>query len=214
MPYTTAQQALIDWVESRIDEITPVGQTPTVSHNTIYNELKASTNNILLRARPQLVYEAMVDGAASATASEDDSFIIQLPVDFLRFMKLRLDSWDHPLYEAIAPDTNEYRQQFNQYQGASAGRPVAALIPRIAGTSKRALQCFPTGALQEFIYVPKTLPEDAPDVLQDAIVWEAAGRALQATKMAEFTSAYQAAEASLQRLNFGVTGERSGQEVE
>lgn len=207
MPLTATQQALVDWVEARIDEITPENQTPTLGHDLVYKELQQAAYIVLRRARTQVVYEALEDGSGGSTSTDGDSTVIQLPSDFLRFIRIRLSSWDKPVDQLLAPDTNGYRQQHNQYQKGTAGRPMAAMIPKISGGSKIAVQCWPSGTVTELLYVPQLAPEEMPSVLEDSMVWFAAGRALQSIRNEAFSAAYQAGNDALSAIQVGVLGE-------
>lgn len=207
MPFTAAQQNLIDWVEARIDEITPEEQSPTIGHEQLYTELQQAAYMTLRRARTQIVYEAIEDGSGGSTSADGDSTVIQLPSDFLRFIRVRLDTWDKPVDQLVPPDSNAYRQQHNAYQQGTAGRPMAAIIPKLGGGSKIAVQCWPSGSVTELLYVPQLVPEDVPGVLEDPMIWYAAGRALQAIRNSAYQAAYQAANDSLSALQLGVLGE-------
>ncbi len=118
--------------------------------------------------------------------------IIPVPQDFLRFISLKLDSWRSPVMELLRQEDPKYRKQKNNffYRG-TAHKPVAALIgftdylPAEVSASfpnnKLALECFTTKAaptIETFHYVPRTLAEDMPDDMIDALCWECASRVL------------------------------------
>ena len=125
---------LIDWVQARIDEISPLDQSATIPTPIIGRELDEAASLILRRAKKQLVYPAGTSIASrfcivNQSATAPVSVIVPLKATFLRFLRARLDTWAIPIDDVVSVDTNMYRHQYNQYQVATTGRPSAAIIP-------------------------------------------------------------------------------------
>lgn len=205
MPLTNAQQALVDKVESRIDEITPAGGSPTIPHESLYLELENATVQVLRRAIPELTYSEATDGSGSSAAVGADSTVITLPADFLRFLSLKLDGWRVTMYHLMRATSKERSLQGNPYMQGAAGRPVAVFIPRAGGYG---IEAWPAGTITELLYVADKAPEDINEKgLEDAILWLAASRALLTLKESEAAAANQAHLAALQELRFGLLGD-------
>lgn len=214
MALTAAQQTLVDWVESRMDEITPTGQTPTVPHNVIFNELEESARVVLQRGRTELVMDAATDGTSSANSNavqQTSSTLIPVPTDLIRFIRVKLKSWRKPVDQLQRADTNKYRQMFNEFQSGQSGDPAAFLVPYLAGSFKRGVECFPkddqSNPVGSFYYIPLTAPEDVPSDLQDAMVWDAAGRCFQSIKDEWAQAAFQHRDNALHAVQVGILGE-------
>ena len=122
---------LVDWVQARIDEISPNDQSPTIPQLIIENELDESASQISRKAKKQLIYPAGVSLATQTcfismtkdTVPVPRSVIVPLPATFLRFLRVRLKDWNMPVDDLVSVDTNMYRHQYNKYQTATAGRP-------------------------------------------------------------------------------------------
>ena len=206
MTFTAAQQLLIDRVESRIDEITPQGQTPTVSHNTIWAELEDAANYVLEIAPPDIAAWAASDSTADANinfANNAYATVVNLEEEVIRVLRVKCDGWRKPVDDILPPsatpqmpgDGATYRRQTNPYQGSTQGSPGAHLVPKISGNRRWALECYPldpdASPIEELIVVKTTTPDSIPDTaggrpLYDAMIWEAAGRALLFIKQSQF----------------------------
>lgn len=142
---------LVDWVQARIDEFSPLEQSATIPQLIIERELDESALQVSRKAKKQLVYPAGVSLATQTCfiskkvdGTTLNSVIIPLGADFLRFLRVRLKGWTMPMDDLVSVDTNMYRHQFNQYQTATIGRPSAAIIPFSITVTDRANNDDPT----------------------------------------------------------------------
>ncbi len=218
MPYdeiNSAQQALIERVEYRVDQVTAQGQTTPINRESVYGELEEASDSVLRRA-PRLISQyAGADGTADANANAVVSagkVVIPLPADFIRFLRLKLVSWQTDVDDLVDVRTSRYRLQGNPFAQADAWAPLASQVPYFAGSgSVQALEAFPgtTGSspVELLAYVGRTAPEDVPTELDDALIWEAAGRVLMATRQEGAGVAMEMASKAISGLFLGRKGE-------
>lgn len=214
-PNNVTIKRLVNWVEFRADSLTPTGQTPAINHESIYAELQEAAKHVLLRAPMEVVLDAAKDGASSlnsAKATVNDRLTLPLPADFLRFIRIELDTWDIPVDDLLDPRSNQYRMQLNQFATAHIGAPLAAMVAYPSGPCKKALEVFPKSAAASpvtiFTYIGSLDPELMPTVLHDSMVWEGTFRVLMNTRDWEAAKAAQAASVqALAGLMIGKKGE-------
>jgi hypothetical protein len=138
---TWSKQELVDWVQARIDEVSPNDQSATIPQLMIERELDEAAMQVSRKAKKQLIYPAGKSLAKQfciirkAEKSDTDptlvpySVIIPLQTTFVRFLRVQLDNWRLPVDDLVSVDTNQYRHQFNRFQAATKGRPTSAIIP-------------------------------------------------------------------------------------
>lgn len=208
---SAAQSALIDRVEYRTDQVTAAGQTIGLNRASVYDEMVEAARSVLRKAPMAVILDAAQDGSASTVSSQDAYALVECPEDFLRFLSLQLAAWKRPVYELTDPRTDLYRLQFNSRSASDTYNPVVVLTPNSTGaTGKQALQAFPGGdspTIASFEYVGTTAPENMPDELLDAMLWETAGRALQAQKEDGAGAAYELAQQAVNTLLVGLRNE-------
>jgi hypothetical protein len=132
-------------------------------------------------------------------SSTQTAYVIPCPTDFLRFLSIRLSTWKANVTELIPEESPEYLAQQNiKWTRGTELKPKAALISfsDYLETEKNeafkniglAIECFSSRTaptIAQFNYVPKVSPEQMPDDLVDAMVWECAGRTLLIMKQPE-----------------------------
>jgi hypothetical protein len=208
---TPGQEDLVESVEYRVDQVTAQGQTTPVNRKSTYAELVESARLILRRVPRELVYPAAEDGSGSVSpTNQGGATVIPVPSDFVRFLRVSLPEWDHPVDEFVPLDSSRYRLQNNPFTSADEAHPIASLAPYFEGGVSQAVECYPPDAgptVDSFAYVPETAPEDMPEELVDSLVWEAAGRVLQATRQEGAEAASQRAMQAIDGLRTGMMGE-------
>lgn len=152
----------------------------------------------------------------------DKAYLVPLPTDFLRFINIKLSTWTTPVSELIPEEDPKYRNQKNQpWTRGTEIKPKAALVAfsdylesEISLSDRNvglAIECFSSSTaptLTSLHYVPKTAPENMPEDLVDAMVWECAGRTLLIMNQKERAAI---AFAQVQRYfanKYGVIGEK------
>jgi len=208
----TDQATLIDRVEYRSDQVTAAGQTIGLNRESVYDEMVEAARSTLRKAPMAVILDATQDGSGAAITDEGAYAKIECPDDFLRFLSLQLDTWKRPVFELTDPRTNLYRLQFNSRAASDTYNPIVVLTPNSTGANgKQALQAFPapSGALSitSFEYVGTTAPENMPEELLDAMLWETTGRALQAQKEEGAGPAYELAQQAINNLLVGLRNE-------
>lgn len=146
-----ARTYIQDLVAARIDELVPTGdniggQTGIeASYPKIEEELDLAAWWILQNAPEQLLFSVMVNDLKHFhTTNSYDSVIdidtrividsklivtVVLPDNFLRFVRVKLNSWTRPVEALLRKDDPKYAQLFNKYNFGDWRRPYAALVP-------------------------------------------------------------------------------------
>jgi len=213
MAYTESE--LIQLVAAKIDEILPPGDNVPAGAIIeapipyIEKELKEAGYHILRQAPVIQVKQVLkkadkhfpVGDANEPVGNPDirifegstsNVYMVPCPVDFLRFLSIKLSTWNVSVSELIPEEDPKYRNQKNQiWTRGTEIKPKAALVSfsdYIAGEIDvnfnnlgLAIECFSskTPPTLDFLhYVPKVAPVDMPEDLVDAMVWECAGRTL------------------------------------
>lgn len=211
---TSGQDELIDRVEYQADKVTPAGQSVGINRSSVYQQLGEAGLSILRKAPKHVIKEAGTDASGQTASNVGDYTQIQLPPKFLRFMSLKLETWDRAVYELVDERSNQWRLQGNSMTQADVANPVAALIALPTVGSGQVIHAYPQDsapAIGRFAIIEELPPEDIPDELKDIVVLEATGRVLQAQKEAGAEAAYNKAAIQLRQLKVGKTPMRGGQ---
>lgn len=215
-PSDPAQTALIERVEYRADQVVVDGQTPPINRASIYQELTEARRSVLRKVPREFVYPAAKDGAAALNSTatvKDHKVILPMPADFIRFLRLEIEGWQTSADDLLMVGTAAYRLQANQYARADAAHPIAVLVPNFDSPIGQAIEAYPasseTDPVAHFAYVSANdAPEDMPEALIDAMVWEATGRVLQNMRAFDAaTAAFSAAQAAVSEIRIGIKGE-------
>lgn len=149
------------------------------------------------------------------------AYLVPLPTDFLRFLNIKLSTWAAPVSELIPEEDPKYRQQKTiKWTRGTELKPKAALVSfsdYIAGELNAnfpniglAVECFSSTTvptLTALHYVPKVAPENMPEDIVDAMVWECARRTLVVMKQPERAAIAQQMVQSYFMNKYGVIGE-------
>lgn len=203
---TTAQNDLISQVEYHADQVTATGQTIGVNRESVYDNLVTAMRNVLNAAPRFALDKAAADGSGQGAVNTNNYTVVSLPDDFSRFMQIRFESWEREVYEMVDPRSNRVRLQYNQFTAADPYNPVVAKVPDPGGASGEAIRCWPqdpTPTLSMFDYVPEVAPEDAPEILKEAIILWATSYTLAAEKESGWELMRQAAQVVLSQIEKG-----------
>ena len=214
MSLTQEQQEKLDnlvlWVTSRVDELYPAGQTQEAPVGYIEKELDTAAVELLRAIRPELAYLAVKNNSNTAVVVDEGSLVIPCPVDFLRFMRVRINGWKRPVDQLISPNSPLYRAQSYALGTGDVHKPVAALIPFVSKISNQAIQCFPKAVetIKDFVYVPRLKPYEMPQDLEDPMIWMATARVLTIMRRTDIAgAASQNAAQAIINLRVGLMGE-------
>jgi hypothetical protein len=181
---TTSQNDLIAQVEVHADKVTPDTQSVGINREAVYDHLVTSMRNIFNAAPRHAIDKASADGSGQTISNINEYSEIELPDDFSRFLSLRLDSWMRELYELVDPRSNQVRLQYNTYTSADGYNPVATKVADPTGASGEKVRAWPqassTPTITEFTYLAETAPENAPEILKEAIILQATSYTLAA----------------------------------
>jgi len=201
MPYdpdapTTAQEEILDLVFTRMDLVRVDGQTEAVEPAMVWRELTFAVDQMLMVAPGARIY-FMGENAQLSASRFGMGLRFDLPSGSLRPLRLTCDEWAHPIHQFDDPSHNlAYQLQSKRSTVARPTEPLAFLVPSSSGGL--AVEAYPVGTGAgsqvdvELVHLPRKEPDEVTGELRDALVWEAAARALTHTRD------YQAAEAARQ----------------
>lgn len=178
--------ALINQVKSKIDELSPstamivdVGQEDSKPIDTIIGELlDESAKEVLLKAPIHRLPATSSANVAVASVSDPATGTIDVPVDFLRLVELKLTEWKRPVTELQQQGSKMAERQYNKYLRGGVVKPVAVLSHR---ATKLVIEYFSVESahtIDRFLYIKKDVAENIPEILQDALCWICASRVL------------------------------------
>jgi hypothetical protein len=216
---TPEQQALVDALEVKIDEVSEGSDRPAFSAVALYDHLVDGTRDVLRDVQGSLAFDVASDGRPKSSDpigrdATGSGAVIPLPAGFVRALRIGLKSWRRALDTFSAMGGPEHRAQQNRRAGATEGRPLAVLVPApqnaalaLAPTS---IEAFPAPAqnvtVTELTVIVGRAPEAMPPSLRDAVLWAAAARALTAARQGDAAShAARYASAALSSPSHGVT---------
>lgn len=161
-----SREELIDWVQSRIDEIGIADQQSTIDPSIISFEIDEAANNLLRSAERNIVYPlagAIVPTfclVRSLVPAGMNSVIIPIQNTVIRHLRTRLYSWNVHRDILTSVESDDYLKQNNPGERSTVNRPTIALIPFVFSYSdgaatvsfSQALECFPGPTTLETVY--------------------------------------------------------------
>lgn len=188
MSLTTTEQETKEYLEYltslRVDKLLPDEYSSDTPHNFIGKELEFAAYFLLKHLPEYYVYDCIEDGTVFQVESIDDhASRILLPGNFLRFIRLKMQSWKRPLDTLVGRHSKEYKRQEHPISRGTVQRPVAVMVPFVSiDESKRnkAIELYPGGddIITEFAYVYDQPYYTLPKSLYDPLTWYAASRIL------------------------------------
>lgn len=88
---------------------------------------------------------------------------IILPEDFMRFISFKMDDWSHAVYNALLPDSLEYKKQSSRFKGlrGTSQKPLCFIVPRPEGRALEFYSCKSTDAkISQSAYIPYPTIDD------------------------------------------------------
>lgn len=193
---------IIGLIKLKMDESNPFEADEMVSSTLIEGVLDEAASNIALKAPLRLLPVTPI--TATAVKNPDDSALghIPLPDNYLRFIRLKMDSWERPVTSLISETDPEYIIQQNKYLRGGVSRPVAAIKYHKA-SGKNVIEYYSllndAPAVKELLVVTTPLAQDLPDTLIPTLTWEAASLAFQV--VGDINAAGLALQKSAEQLN-------------
>lgn len=93
----------------------------------------------------------------------DGCSLIRLPDDFLRLSLLRLTGWKRSVSLIYPSGSEMYAIQHNEHTTAGVNKPVCVF------SSPLEVECFPSGRLERFLYIPLANEYNALSVIKDTL---------------------------------------------
>jgi hypothetical protein len=152
-----SREELIDWVQSRIDEIGIADQQSTIDPSIISFEIDEAANNLLRSAERNIVYplaSAIIPTfclVRPMVPAGMNSIIIPIQSSLIRHLRTQLYSWNVHRDILSSVESDDYLKQNNPSERSTVNRPTIALIPFVFSYSdgsatvsySQALECFP-----------------------------------------------------------------------
>jgi hypothetical protein len=194
------REQIIGYVMALIDEVTAPGLDIPVSY--IERHLDNASDFVVKNAPDQMIMPIAKAGGkhfpnntevnSRVIINEDYSGLYVLPTDFIRAISFEMAAWKRPVFEFLNNKDKKYFLQKNRKGRGNIYQPVCALVPFVSyiqaevnsenPNTNFAIEFFSTNSLtdtvKQFIYIPKTLPENMPEKLIDPVAWFCAARAL------------------------------------
>jgi hypothetical protein len=226
------REEIISYVMGLIDEVTADGIDLPVSH--IERHLDKANDFVLKNSPDQMIMPLAKEGGnhfpgndtvkSRLIIKEDLSGLFVLPTDFIRPISFTLNTWSRPVFEFYNNKDPRYNLQKNRKGRGNIYQPMGALVPFASYIEdekeegfqnvKFAIEFFTAfseeDTLLEFIYIPKTPPEQMPEELLDPVAWFCAARSLQVLRRYdEAKEAERRGTLELTSFKIGETGENA-----
>lgn len=241
MSQTTIDK-LVKWVMIRLDELRPNAERPEPAEG-IDRELDEAALWMLKNLPRELLLDVTKKARVFDTSQPIEPqalhfythvvpdgngkrVFVALPLDFLQFLRLKLDGWNREV-DVLYPLNSTYHvRQNNEYTRATINAPIGFMVPWVypyghhdhpmwsgpALNFTRAIECYPYvdagNELSALYYIGKRKAVEMPEVYHDAMVWIATSRVLQAMREPNLASAaMQFANTSISTIRQGIFGE-------
>lgn len=149
------KQGIIDKTKAIMNEIGEAENLSLLSEDTVKLEEyieSAIPDAINIIANTDGVSTALlnVGNVISGGTSGDGSLIVPLPIDYLRFVSLRLNGWKREVQTVSAFGSEDYKIQHNPVTRSGVNKPSCVFTYTGDGLC---IECFPSGTLQYFNYI-------------------------------------------------------------
>lgn len=179
---TYSEDALVKDVRTAIDENTQVTaftdgdgaafDTDTLEMEEIIKSKIPDAINAVRMSAPLNMLE-LTEVTPSVTWTDTGKGIgrIALPADFMRLGWFKMSDWLYGVQKAMTPLSEEYPQQFSDYQGVrgNPSRPVVAVAPDGGNAVLEFFSCASTEASARLLYVGRQTGSAASYQLEEAI---------------------------------------------
>lgn len=184
---------LINATMSKIDEVSPsdglivnVGLSDEKPIATIIDSLlNESAQEILMKAPVHKLPITKSTEVATANATTATIGTVKVPTDFLRIVEFKMKDWERSVSELHLPGSIKASQQSNKWLRGGPSKPVAVLTSTDTGNVIEYYSVKSLHTIDKYYYIKKDVAENVPVVLQDALCWLCASKALAIFKSAE-----------------------------
>ena len=106
-------------------------ERPEAPAGDIAHELKEAAKDVLMRLDRVAVLSAAENVTNADVINTDISTIVPLPDDYLRFLRIKLDSWKRNVTFFYDDDSPKYAQQTYAMRRGTKSKPMAFMVPQI-----------------------------------------------------------------------------------
>lgn len=206
-PNNSDHVALVDDVLYRIDQVGAAGQVEPLNRESVWKQLKKAARHIL-RYSPWQIALFSASSHSAGVSAKDGGSLLTLPSDFLRLLRIESSDWERAVTELLSDKDPLYYVQGNPNSRVDGTRPIAVLVANPGSAPNQGLHVYPSVTAASVLYVPDVEPDAISEDLEDAMIWEAAGRVLDATNEPDWADrAYGMVDRVLSRLKVGLEGE-------
>ena len=134
-----------------------IGDVDTLSQDEIIRSKVVEAVERVHTTAPAYLIESGHNFGDEVYWREMESGWVLLPEDFMRLVVFEMDDWSEAVYQAIGPDSVEYKKQRSRFKGirGTAERPVCVIAIRPEGRVLEFYSCKSTDAkVSRAVYVP------------------------------------------------------------
>lgn len=180
------RENIIKQILLRIDEISPFAATDIIDNDLIDGLLNESAEDVLMKLPLHLLPTSTPSTVNQI--SDQISTKIQLPIDFLRLIKLKLSGWNKSINELFPEEHPKFQLQYtNKYLRGTINRPIAFIVNATTNQNKDIL-CFGNSNdnnVSQFYYCKKLVAELIPDNILEPLFYIGAFKTLVAMEKPE-----------------------------
>lgn len=166
------REKIIDRALRCIDEIYPADNDANIVHFPLTDFVDEAARRVLLSAPLHAVPLAKSFAGAPLTEHGDGTGSVELPPDFLRLARFRMEGWQRAVLVPLTDDSLAYALQSNPYLRGGVAKPVAALVRGGTALEYYSLPEGSPAAVAEALYIPFTAVDDTfPARLVEVAAW-------------------------------------------
>lgn len=175
------RQHLVHLIKSKLDELGPWDNPELINSPMVDIQMNEAAIDVLSEV-PAYVHSAIYDFKSSALINNGyDKYSVQLPSDYLKIARFKVNSWHRSIVNLINESTTAYKRQSNPYTKGCNAKPVGVFRQAEDGNKFIDFNAINTNDFIEIetaLCVNKLLPEDLPLELIEPFVLRAAEKTL------------------------------------
>jgi hypothetical protein len=176
-------------VKTRIDEVTPIGELTVQLSGYDDKPVDYFIDSVLDECADDIQKSAPLwkltaySSNNSAVRIDEYSGYVELPLDFLRLISFKLESWARSVTVPVLSGTVAADRQKNIFLRGGTAKPVCVLGHSFdKGSPKKTLEYYSTvddnHTIEKFLYSKRMTAENLNNDLVEALVWHTAGKVL------------------------------------
>ena len=145
----TGNGNIIGKIRTAIDDIVPSGVTDSFTDDTdneLWQAVQQAVMTLLVELPIALLDPSSKTGTDGVAGNDDGSGLIVLDDDFLRFVSLKLTTWNSPVYSLIEPGSDEEMRQRTSWGRGTPDKPKVMLDHGVSSSAtKKVLKYWTAG---------------------------------------------------------------------